>query len=83
MNADKIVMIFGVFVAIAIVLALGVTLLSNISDTQATNSIEQNATNKSMQLMTGFTDLMPAIGVLLVAILIIWLITLISKQRVH
>jgi len=69
------------FAAIVLVLALIAVILDNVSTAQTTGSAAQNATNDSIEFVTGFTSLIPVFGVLLGAFFLVFMVVWLFKKK--
>ena len=77
----NIIMVLATFVVVGLIFALGAMVLANILDTQTIGSVEANATNSTLGMTTSFTSLMPAFGIVAAAIFIIFMITVLFKNK--
>ena len=58
-------------VTVVIVLAVGLLIVSNISDSLVPGSSAQNATNTASESLTNFASLMPVLGTVFIAAIVI------------
>jgi len=62
------------FVVLAIVAAVGALVISNIKDTLTAGSAASNVTVKTLEGFTNYANLLPVVGIVLIASLILGLV---------